>query len=103
MATVTLETNRAVAKSRVTSQPIAQYFPTDQEFMSLPDPPSLPMDRIGRDIAIFLHEHPSLADKFGQIDLVMSSDADKSKLLERIKDELGIPKILRKTLGYVGP
>ncbi len=103
MAAATLGNARSVAKSRVVSRSIPQHFPASDAFMSLPEPSALAtMDQVTREITIFLHEHPGLTETLRPVDLDRASDDDKVMLLEQIREALGIPKLRRKTLGYVG-
>lgn len=102
MATVSLNHARAFTDNLPVESSRLEYYPPAHCFLDMPDPATLPRDGVGRQIVIFLFEHPSLAGEFGGIDLATLTADEKAQMLARMKSALGIPTFLRDRLPYMG-
>jgi hypothetical protein len=69
---------------------------------TIPMPEKMPKDDLGRDIAFLIAKHPSLAQRYGDVDLDAMTEATKVRMLTEIQSTLGIQPVNTRRLGYVG-
>ena len=79
------------------------FQPPSYALREMPIHSDLPEDDLGRDIAVLIAEHPSVASQVGSFNVRSMTVDAKVEMLSRIKGLLGIKPLRRRHLGYVGP